>query len=59
MNLDINTNNIKGNVSETLYGLFLEDINHSCDGGLNANMVRNYSFDDVYLKKGKMDNIRL
>lgn len=56
--MDINTNNIKGNVSETLYGLFLEDINHSCDGGLNANMVRNYSFDDVYLKKGKMDNIR-
>lgn len=36
-------------VSERLYGVFFEDINHSADGGLNANMVNNYSFDSVYL----------
>ncbi|WP_240541071.1 alpha-L-arabinofuranosidase C-terminal domain-containing protein [Bifidobacterium colobi] len=35
--------------SERLYGVFFEDINHSADGGLNANMVNNYSFDGVYL----------
>jgi alpha-L-arabinofuranosidase len=35
--------------SERLYGVFFEDINHGADGGLNANMVNNYSFDGVYL----------
>lgn len=37
-------------VSDRLYGAFLEDINMSVDGGLNANVVNNYSFDGVYLK---------
>ena len=37
-------------VSDRLYGVFLEDINHAVDGGLNANMVNNYSFDGVYLR---------
>ena len=41
-------------VSERLYGAFLEDINMSIDGGLNANMVNNYSFDGVYLKHSSM-----
>lgn len=36
-------------VSGRLYGVFFEDINHGADGGLNANMVNNYSFDGVYL----------
>ncbi|NEG88592.1 alpha-L-arabinofuranosidase C-terminal domain-containing protein [Bifidobacterium aerophilum] len=36
--------------SERLYGVFFEDINHGADGGLNANMVNNYSFDGVYLR---------
>lgn len=36
-------------VSDRLYGVFLEDINFGADGGLNANMVNNYSFDGVYL----------
>ena len=35
--------------SERLYGVFFEDINHGADGGLNANMVDNYSFDGVYV----------
>lgn len=47
-----------GKVSDTLFGLFLEDINYSCDGGLNANMVRNHSFDDVNLKKANINNIK-
>ncbi|KAB8291453.1 alpha-L-arabinofuranosidase C-terminal domain-containing protein [Bifidobacterium avesanii] len=37
-------------MSERLYGVFLEDINYAVDGGLNANMVNNYSFDGVYLR---------
>lgn len=35
-------------VSPNLYGIFFEDINFSCDGGINANLVKNYSFDGVY-----------
>lgn len=35
-------------VSPDLYGIFFEDINFSCDGGINANMVSNYSFDGIY-----------
>jgi len=38
-------------VSDMLFGLFLEDINFACDGGLNANMVNNASFDGVYLNR--------
>ena len=29
-------------------GIFFEDINFSCDGGINANVINNYSFDGVY-----------
>jgi len=35
-------------VSDMLFGIFLEDINFTCDGGLNANLVNNHSFDGVY-----------
>lgn len=35
-------------ISDHLFGIFLEDIGFSVDGGLNANMVSNYSFDGVY-----------
>lgn len=38
-------------VSPLLYGLFLEDINYACDGGLNVNMVRNHSFNGVHMDK--------
>ena len=47
--LVIDTKKPLHSVSPTLYGIFLEDINYSCDGGLNANMVANYSFDDCYI----------
>lgn len=40
-------------VSPVLYGIFFEDINFSCDGGINANMVNNYSFDGVYYSKAE------
>ncbi len=49
-------------ISNKLYGIFLEDINFSCDGGLNANQIENYSFDGVYLDKEAekpiQDNLR-
>ncbi len=52
VSLQIDLKNIVHPVSPMLFGLFLEDINFSVDGGLNANMVNNYSFDGVYLEKG-------
>ena len=39
-------------VPDNLFGLFLEDINFSCDGGLSANMINNHSFDGFYPQKG-------
>jgi alpha-L-arabinofuranosidase len=30
-----------GNVSRLFYGLMTEEINHACDGGLYAELVRN------------------
>lgn len=38
-------------VSENLYGLFFEDINHAGDGGLYAELLRNRSFEDGLLPK--------
>ncbi len=35
-------------VSKHLYGLFFEDINQAADGGLNAEMVINNSFEHAY-----------
>ncbi len=42
-------------VSDMLYGLFLEDINFACDGGLNANVLCNNSFDGWYMKAGVVE----
>jgi alpha-L-arabinofuranosidase len=33
-------------ISKTLYGLFFEDINHSADGGIYAELVQNRSFEE-------------
>lgn len=38
-------------VSDTLFGIFIEDLNFTCDGGLNVNLVANNSFDAVYMGK--------
>lgn len=32
-------------ISDTLYGLFLEDINHALDGGMYAELIKNRSFE--------------
>lgn len=42
--LTIDTANPKGNVSPTLYGIMSEEINHSYDGGLYAELVSNRTF---------------
>jgi len=34
------------NISDTLYGLFYEDINNAADGGIYAEMVQNRSFEN-------------
>lgn len=54
----IDRNLAAGTVSDTLYGIFIEDINFACDGGLNANVLRNYSFDDIYLKNKHANMLR-
>lgn len=52
------------NSAPILYGLFFEDINHSLDGGLNANLVQNGFFDFCYFNYGSInlqcvhDNLR-
>ncbi len=43
--LDISADNISHDVSETLYGAFIEDISKACDGGLVSNLVYNNSFE--------------
>lgn len=38
-------------VSPTLFGLFYEDLNRACDGGLNGNVIANHTFDGTYLDR--------
>ena len=45
-NLTVDTAASGRPVSQRLWGLFFEDINHAADGGLYAEMVRNRSFED-------------
>lgn len=44
--LTIQADKIVGQVSPTLYGLMTEEINHSYDGGLYAELIQNRSFLD-------------
>lgn len=44
--LRIDAGRVLGRVSPTLYGLMTEEINHSYDGGLYAELVRNRTFQD-------------
>ncbi|MEY8517717.1 alpha-L-arabinofuranosidase C-terminal domain-containing protein [Lachnospiraceae bacterium 29-84] len=48
----IDGNNVTKKLSDTLYGLFYEDINSAADGGLYPEMVKNYSFENAYVQKG-------
>ncbi len=43
--LEISADNIGHDVSDTLYGLFLEDISYAVEGGLCANLAANDSFE--------------
>ncbi|ADL52248.1 family 43 glycosylhydrolase [Clostridium cellulovorans] len=43
--LDVNVDKEKFDISDTLVGLFFEDINHGADGGLYAELVENSSFE--------------
>ena len=43
--LIISEKNISHEVSQTLYGAFIEDISFACDGGLVSNLVNNGSFE--------------
>jgi alpha-L-arabinofuranosidase len=42
----INANQVTAHVSPTLYGLMTEEINHSYDGGLYAELIQNRIFKD-------------
>lgn len=43
--LHIDAGNAEHEISDTLYGAFIEDINFAADGGLYAEMVKNRSFE--------------
>ncbi len=43
--LNISADNISHDVSDTLYGIFIEDISKAGDGGLVSNLVYNNSFE--------------
>ncbi len=47
LRIDANTTSLDESydISDLLYGIFLEDINYSVDGGLYAEMVKNRSFE--------------
>ena len=48
LNYTLDANKRGVDVSKHLYGLFFEDINQSADGGMNAEMVINNSFEFEY-----------
>ena len=49
--ISLDPNQTQHPVSDTLFGIFIEDLNFTCDGGLNVNLVANNSFDAVYMEK--------
>lgn len=49
--MSIDAGNQVHSISDMLYGIFFEDINFSCDGGLYAEMVANRSFEFTELAK--------
>ncbi len=46
VNITVDTNSPGADISQMLYGIFYEDINHAADGGIYAELVRNRSFED-------------
>ncbi len=52
--INVNADNEVHEISELLYGIFIEDINFAADGGLYAEMVVNRSFE--FRKQAKNDS---
>lgn len=50
--ISIDTSQVVREVSPRLWGVFFEEINHSGDGGLYAEMVRNRGFEDNRVPEG-------
>ena len=50
--LNIDAGETLHDISDMLYGIFIEDINFAADGGLYAEMVQNRSFEFTDLAKG-------
>lgn len=48
--LNISANDESYDISDHLYGLFIEDISYACDGGLVSNLVNNNSFEYEFNK---------
>lgn len=59
--LNISANDNAYNISDKLYGLFIEDISYACDGGLVSNLVNNNSFEYEFNKTSawKFDNLEV
>src|SRR3954465_14516424 len=56
--LSIDVTNIVTPVSPTLYGLMTEEINHSYDGGLYAEMIQNRAFHSTWEGEPPWDLVR-
>lgn len=50
--VEINMTQEKAPVSDTLYGIFMEEISHSIDGGIYAELIQNRSFEEGVLPPG-------
>lgn len=48
----LSSENLSHTVSSDLYGIFIEDISNAVEGGLNANLVRNNSFEYLHQADG-------
>lgn len=48
--LNISAKDNSRDISDKLYGLFIEDISYACDGGLVSNLVNNNSFEYAFNK---------
>lgn len=46
----VNAKDEKAKVSDTLWGLFYEDINNAADGGIYAEQIQNRSFENFHFK---------
>jgi alpha-L-arabinofuranosidase len=50
--ITINVQEEAAELSESMYGLFFEEINHAGDGGLYAELVNNRSFEELEMPEG-------